>query len=137
MLRRLILVPALVAAGLAAGCSDNNTTTTPTPDPVVVTETFSGTIGVHGAFTHPFTVGRAGAVTAQLTGLSPDDTVTIGLDLGTWNGTSCQLVISNTAAKLSTAVLGTATAAGTLCLRVSDVGLLGAATNYDVKVDHY
>lgn len=134
--RRLLLLPALLVASLAAGCSDN-TTTVNVPDPVLLTDSFSGSVSVGGAFSHTFTVTKAGSVTAQLTALSPDDTVTVGFALGTWNGQACQLVITNDAAKLSATILGTATAPGTLCVRVSDVGQLGAPTNYELKVDHY
>jgi hypothetical protein len=137
MIRRVILLPALVLAGLAGGCNNNTTTATAPEAPTLVSEVFSGTVTVNGAFTHPFAVGRAGSVTVQLTALSPDDTVSVSLALGTWNGSACQIVIANDTAKLSTAVLGTATAAGTLCIRVSDVGNLTAPTDYDVKVDHY
>lgn len=136
-LRVLLLVPALLAAGLTTGCTDNNTsTTTPTP-PTLLTDTFSGTVTVSGSFSHPFTVARAGTVTAEITALSPDDTVTVGFALGTWNGAACQLVIANDAAKVATAVLGTATAPGQLCVRVSDVGQLAAPTDYELRVDHY
>jgi hypothetical protein len=137
MLRRLILAPALVAAMVAAGCSDDPEIPTTPEVPVTLSETFAGTITVNGAFTHPFTAGRAGSVSAQLTALSPDETVTVGLLLGTWNGVACQTVISNDAAKLSTTVLGTATAPGSLCVRIYDVGGLRAATNYEIRVDHF
>ena len=133
----MILAPVLLLAAVAAGCGDDETSTvTPTP-PVAVTESFAGTVTVNGAFSHTFIVERAGQVTAQVTALAPDDTVTIGLALGTWNGTACQLIITNDAAKLSTVMLGTATGPGVLCVRVSDAGLLSAATNYEVRVDHY
>jgi len=133
----VILAPALLLAALAAGCSDDNqSTVTPTP-PVQVSETFAGTVTLNGAFSHSFTVDRAGTVTAQITALTPDDSVTVGLALGTWNGTACQLIIANDAAKLSTVMLGTATGPGTLCVRVSDVGQLSAATAYELRVDHY
>ena len=137
MLRRLILAPALVAAVIAAGCGDDTTTAPPVEAPVLLTETFSGTVSVNGAFTHPFAASRAGSVTAQVTALAPDNTITLGLALGTWNGIACQVVIANDSAKLSSAVLGTATAPGSLCVRVYDVGGLATATSYDVKVDHY
>ena len=137
MLRRLILAPVLVAAVMAAGCGDDPAPTTQTPAAVLLTETFSGTVTVNGAFTHPFAVTRAGSVTAQLTAVAPDDTVTLGLALGTWNGIACQVVIANDTAKLSTSVLGTATAPGSLCVRLYDVGGLATPTTYDVKVDHY
>jgi hypothetical protein len=136
MLRCLILAPALAAAVMAAGCSEDPAPE-PQPDPVVISETFSGTVTVNGAFTHPFTVTRAGAVTAQVTALAPDDTITLGVALGTWNGIACQVVIASDTAKLSSTVPGTATAPGSLCVRLYDVGGLAAATTYDVKVDHY
>ena len=132
-----MVAPALLLAGLAAGCSDNNSTgVTPTP-PTQISETFAGTVTVNGAFSHTFVVARAGQVVAQLTALSPDDTVTIGVALGTWNGTACQLIIANDAAKLSAVVVGTATAPGNLCVRLSDVGQLSAKTDYEVRVDHF
>jgi hypothetical protein len=135
--QRVILAPALVLAAIAAGCSDDNTSTvTPTP-PVQVSESFTGSVSVNGAFSHPFEVSRAGGVTAQITSLSPDDTVTVGLALGTWNGSACQLIIANDAATLATAVNGTATAPGTLCVRMSDTGQLMAPTDYELRVDHF
>jgi hypothetical protein len=137
MLRRLIVATVLVAAGLAAGCGDDAEPPTEPEAPVQVTETFTGTVTVNGAFTHPFTVNRAGTVTAQLTALSPDDTVTVGLSLGTWNGVSCQIVITNDTAKLASNVIGNANAPGSLCVRVFDVGGLSTGTNYDLKVDHF
>ena len=137
MLRRLILAPALVAAVMAAGCGDDPVTEPETETPVALTETFSGTVTVNGAFTHPFTVTRAGSVSVQVTALSPDDTVTLGLALGTWSGIACQVVIANDIAKLSSTVLGTATAPGSLCVRIYDVGGFTTAINYDVKVDHF
>ena len=57
----------------------------PTPTPVAVTETFSGTLNVNGARTHSFAVDRAGTVSAQIKTLS-DQAATIGVSLGTWNG---------------------------------------------------
>lgn len=137
MIRRFLLVPALAAAVLAAGCSEDTTPTTAPETPVLLSETVTGTVTVSGGSAQPFTVNRAGTVTAQITALAPDDTVVVGFSLGTWNGAACQVVIANDAAKLSTAIIGTATAPGTLCVRVYDVGGLTTPTSYDVKVDHY
>ena len=137
MFRRLILAPVLVAAGLCAGCGDEPTAPDEPEAPVAVSETFSGTVTVNGAFTQQFTVGRAGTVSAQIVALTPDDTVTLGLTLGTWNGFACQAVISNDAAKLQTTVLGTANAPGSLCVRIHDVGGLTTATTFDVTVQHF
>lgn len=139
MVRTLTLLSIVVAAGLAAGCGSNTSTPTnpDTTTPVVISETFSGTVTVNGAYTQPFTVGRAGQVTVELTALSPDDTVTIGLALGAWNGSACEIRIAKDDAKLASVVVGQTSAAGQLCVRLFDVGRLTRATSYDVKVDHY
>jgi hypothetical protein len=135
--RRLLLLPALLVAGFAAGCSDDNSSTPQAPPPVELTDTFAGTVTVNGAFSHNFEVTRAGAVTAKITALAPDSAVTVGFALGIWNGTACQLIITNDMATASTTINGTATAPGTLCVRVSDVGQLSAPSDYEVQVAHF
>ena len=58
------------------------------------------------------------------------------MSLGTWNGTGCQAIISNDRATVSSAILGRATSAGTLCVRVFDVGALSEPQDYEVQVSH-
>jgi hypothetical protein len=130
----LVLLAGIVAAG--CGGSDNTPTAPTEPTPVLTTETFSGTITVNGAQTHPFAVSRAGTVSAQIKTLS-DETVVIGISLGTWNGAACQIVIANDAAVLGNAVTGTAQSTGQFCVRLYDVGRLTAGVNYSVEVSHY
>jgi len=59
-------------------------------------------------------------VTATLTKVDPDGSAVIGVSLGTWNGTSCQVILANDAATVGTGLLGTVSGVGTLCLRVYD-----------------
>src|SRR6185503_6752414 len=106
MLRFRTFRALLLLAPLAAGCGDNNSTNTPTgPGPVQVSQTFTseddpstavppvtGPLNPNGGRTHAFTVQQAGTVTATLTALGPDDTVIVGLSLGTWNGQVCQVI---------------------------------------------
>ncbi len=119
-----------------AACDNtvNDTATTPTT-PVTVTETFTGTITPNGGATNEFVVSAAGTVTATLTAVSPDDSVT-SLSLGTWNGALCQLVLVNDNAVLGNTITGTASSIGTLCVRISDSGKLIGPTDYTVTVDH-
>jgi hypothetical protein len=125
-------------AVLGTACGSSSTPTTPTDsDAVSVTESFTDTLTVNGAKTQPFTASRAGTVTATITALSPDATVTVGLSLGTWNGSACQIIIANDAAVLNTVVTGTAQATGNFCVRVYDVGKLTAATDYTLAVTHF
>jgi hypothetical protein len=132
--RSKLLVVA-VALGFWA-CANNSTTTTPTSPTTTTTETFEGTLNPNGARTFPFTTQTAGAVTATLTTVSPDATVAIGLALGTWNGAACQIVLANDSAIQGTVVTGSASAAGSLCTRVYDVGNLTDVASFVVTVVH-
>jgi hypothetical protein len=125
-MRRLIsglLVLGAIAVG-ATGCNDdtNNTppTTPTTPAAPTVTETFSGTLTTNGATTFPFTATAGGTVTLTLTSLAPDATLAIGLSLGTWTGSACQIVLANDAAAQTATISGTVTSAASLCARVYD-----------------
>jgi hypothetical protein len=136
-----ILLLAVLAT--AAGCDDNTvttptTTTTTTTTTATTTETFSGTLNMNGAATYPFTAGAGGTVTATLTSVGPDSTVPIGLSLGSWTGSSCQISIANDSATQTAVVTGTVTAAAALCARVYDIGKVTAAqpVSFTVTIVH-
>ena len=127
----------LLVATTFIGCGSNNTPTVPTqPTPVTITESFSDSLNVNGARTHSFTVDRAGGVSAQVKALS-DQSATLGVGLGTFNGAACTIIISNTAAVLNTTVTGTAQSTGQFCVWVNDVGKLTAGVDYTIDVTHY
>ena len=132
-----LIVPVLFALTSAA-CGDNLSTTTPTDTTsTTATETFSGAISRNGAATHTFTTARSGSVTATLSALNPDNTLTIGLSLGTWNGESCQVVIARDSTVVGNSIVGTASAAATFCVRVYDASAsITEQTSYDVQVVH-
>jgi hypothetical protein len=148
MLRFRTFRALLLLAPLAAACGDNNSTNTPTgPGPVQVSQTFtsdddpsvpvSGPLNPNGGRTHPFTVQQAGTVTATLTALGPDETVIVGLSLGTWNGQVCQVILRNDAAVLNSTVTGAAQQTGNFCVSIYDVGRLTGATTYSIVVTHF
>jgi hypothetical protein len=126
----------LVAALAMFGCGDDpvDTPTVPTPQPV--TEIFTGRLTVNGGVTHPFSASTAGSLTATLTNIAPDDNPTVGLSLGTWNGSACAVVISNDAVVRTTTVIGTVNQAGQLCVRIYDVGRLSNPNDYEITVVH-
>jgi hypothetical protein len=131
-----LILPVLFALASTA-CGDDITTIPIDPTPVTpTTDIFPGTINPNGGATHTFATARAGAVTVTLNSLSPDDTVTVGLSLGTWNGESCQTVIARDSTVAGNSIVGSASAAGNLCVRVYDVGKLAAATSYVVQAVH-
>ena len=138
MLRSFTFRALLLLAPLAAGCGDDNESNLPdAPTPVSVTETFAGNLNPNGGRTHPFNVLQAGAVSVKLTALSPDDTLTVGLSLGTWNGQVCQIILRNDAALLNATVIGTAQQTGQFCASIYDVGQLTAATDYSIDITHF
>ena len=133
------LLPAVilaVALGQAA-CSEDINPAIPSEPSNPVTETFTGTLTTNGGKTHPFSAARSGGVRASIVSLAPDSTVTIGLSLGTWNGTAetCATVISNDNATVGTSITGAADREGRLCVRVYDAaGTLPQATDYELTV---
>jgi hypothetical protein len=129
----------LLLAPLAAACGGNNSPTNPNaPTPVAVTETFNGTLTPNGGVTHEFVVQQAGQVSVRLSALAPDDTISIGLSLGTWNGAVCSAILSNDRAKLPTTVTGNAQNTGFFCARVYDAaGTLTASTDYTIDITHF
>jgi hypothetical protein len=57
--------------------------------------------------------------------------------LGTWNGSTCQLVVTNDNATQSSQVVGSiTTVGGNFCVRVYDVGNLSGNVSYEVTVVH-
>jgi hypothetical protein len=143
MLRQTVRVlPALFAlAGIAAGaagCGSTTTTpTTPTPTPVTITETFTGTVTVGGAASFSFGVTAAGSITATYKSMSPASSAAMGLALGVWNGSSCNIVIANDNAIVNSTVIGNASAAGTLCVRAYDIGKLTATQTVELSITHF
>lgn len=126
----------LLLGALATGACSSDIATTPTSTATAVSESFAGTLNKNGALTFQF-ASLAGGITATLTVLSPDSTAVVGLSLGTWSGSSCQVVLTNDSATQATVVSGSVSAAGTLCVRLSDVGKLAASTAFQVDVVHF
>jgi hypothetical protein len=133
-IRSLTLVT-LVLALAACGDDDLVNPTDPTPPPTF-TETFSGTVTRNGAATHTFTTQASGTVTATLTTLAPDSTLIVGMSLGTWNGTACQLVITKDDATQGSVLTGGVSSLGSLCVRIYDVGNVVDSIAYDITVVH-
>ncbi len=138
------VIPGLLLLGMlatgAAACNNNDTITTPTSTtttttPTMVTEPlFTGRLGPNGAATYPFTATTGGTVTATLTALTSG--AAVGLSIGTWTGSACQIVIANDNAAQAAAISGTVTAAASLCVRVYDAGRLTAPADFSVTIVH-
>ena len=128
----------LCSSTLLTACGDSTPApTTPSPGPPPsVTEVFEGTLNRNGAGTHPFLAGASGNVVATLDFIEPDTVTALGISLGTWNGTACQTVIANDNAAQGATVVGAASIASNLCLRLYDVGKIPNVASYQVTVVH-
>jgi hypothetical protein len=137
---RAFILCALVlsVAGFAAGCSGDIDDLPTTPDPVTVTEVFTGSININGAATHNIFTGASGPITATITSLGDNAPARIGFSLGTLAGTQCSVVIHNDAAAVNTSISGTVSSLnGSLCIRIYDVGALTESVPYTLTVTHF
>ena len=133
----------LAVAVLATGACSNDTLaslTTPT-NPTIFTDTFTGTLSQNGSFTHSFTTASLGAVTVTIVGLAPNSSQIVGLSLGVWNGSACSTSPQTGGSSSDTATSGSsitlnASAAGSLCVRLYDVGFITAPVLYTLQVTH-
>lgn len=127
----------LMATLLAAACGSDDPPPM-APDPISVTISFDGALGPNGGRTHPFEVGRGGAITTVLTELLPDSEARLGLSLGTWNGTVCQIILANDAATQGTQITGIAQSPGNFCVRIYDAaGELTQEATYQIAVTFF
>jgi len=128
----------VLALALGAAACDNEISTPTTPTaPNMTTESFSGSLTPNGGVTYFYNVSQAGSITATVLSLAPDNTITVGLAIGTWNGATCQTVIVNERALQGATVSGNASNAGSLCVRIYDPsGTVLATTKFELVVVH-
>jgi len=136
---RLLTASLLVLSlPLLMGCDAEIDNLPTTPDPVIVTDTFNGTLTVNGAQTHNVFTGATGTVTATLTSLGEEAPEKVGLSMGTLGATgTCTVVLHNDNAVVTTSLSGTvSTLQGSLCVRIFDVGKLTRPIDYTITVSH-
>ena len=137
MLRALVLCRLPL---IGVGCSGDIDNLPTTPDPVFVTETFTGTLNINGGATHNvFTSAHRHRVSATLTSLGDNPPAKVGFSMGTLGcgGTSARWSWPTTTRSSQATVTGTvSTLAGSLCVRVYDVGALTESVPYTFTVSH-
>jgi hypothetical protein len=132
--RALLLVAPLALA--VAGCADDSDPIT-IPSPIEVTETFTGTVGQGGVSYH--VVGaRVGAVTLTMSAIGPDSSATVGMSIGVLNAIACTAVMENPTARVGSQLLGTATGATTVCVKLYDAGTIALedTLSYEIAVKY-
>ncbi|HTI40130.1 MAG TPA: hypothetical protein VL262_11955 [Vicinamibacterales bacterium] len=133
--RRNLIAALLAVMPLAAGCGSSSNPITPTTP---TTDTLTGTITKNGAVTDTFAVGGPGVVAATITSLTPLSTVQVGFALGTWDGTTCQVVLVNPAGTTGSLLQANASTKGNYCVHLYDTGNVAADTpvSFTVTVLH-
>jgi hypothetical protein len=122
---------------LLMGCEGEIANLPTTPDPVIVTDTFTGTITVNGAATHNVFTSATGTVSATLTSLGENPPEKVGFSMGTLAGATCNVVLHNDNAVVTSNLIGSVqTLAGSLCVRVYDVGSMTEPVSYTFTVTH-
>jgi len=115
--------------GPTAACSDSGTSPT-----TVTTETFTGTLAEGAQNSFPFTTAGSGTVTVTATSLSPQ--LTVGLGIGTLNGSACTAATQNATAQQASVVTMSVSSAATYCALVYDPGGLASSVAYTITVAH-
>jgi len=131
--RAALLAVAILVMG---ACSNDSITPSPIYTPCPCTDGYSGTLSKNGAFSHTFNTSTLGAVTATLVGLAPNTAQIVGLQLGVWNGVSCTAASTTDTATTGSSITLNASAAGTLCVRLYDVGFISEPVLYQLQVVH-
>ncbi|HUF47035.1 MAG TPA: hypothetical protein VMM93_04405 [Vicinamibacterales bacterium] len=131
-----VLMTTVALSTSACGDDDPPTSPTPSTDPPIVTETFTGAMNPNGAVTHPFSTEAAGVVTATLITVAPDSSTRVGLAIGTWNGLACKIELANDNAAQGVTVTGSASAFGSFCVRIYDIGQLTGNITYEIRLTH-
>jgi hypothetical protein len=126
---------AIALAALAGACGGSTTPTTATTPAPITTETLTGTVLAGGVAFHTFTVAQQGTLTATLTSLSPQSTITMGMGIGTVSGTACSLLSTNETTKVGTVLSGTI-AVGSFCVQIYDIGNVQVSDDYVITLSH-
>ena len=131
---RVLMAALAVSVSACSGLIDELPTT---PDPVITTETFTGTLTINGGQTHQFFTSATGAVTATLTSLGDEPPAKVGFSMGTMAGATCTIVLRNDNAVVTSVLSGTvSTLQGALCVSVYDTGAMTKSVDYLFTVSH-
>jgi len=118
---RAVAIAAAALLSTTIGCGGNNDDVTGPAPPTSVTVPFGpDTLTHNGAKTFSFSVKVSGGISAQLVDWEPNTMLPVGMSLGTWNGSVCQVVLDLPAAVQGSAIDGSTNTPGDFCVRIYD-----------------
>jgi uncharacterized protein with beta-barrel porin domain len=135
MILRILIASLAIGVSACSGLIDEFPTT---PDPVITTDTFTGTLTVNGSQTHAVFTGATGSVVATVTSLGEEPPSKVGFSMGTLSvAGTCTVILRNDNAVVSTALNGTvSTLQGSLCVSIYDTGAMAGPLDYSFTVSH-
>ena len=103
------------------------------------TENYSGTLNPGGSAAFHFAVANPGSIDAFIATLSPIPTLTMGLQMGSWDAVTetCPRQLYTEVARVNVALTGNPQSPGEYCVAVYDIGNLQTATDFVLTVLHY
>ena len=132
---RHIAFALLPLALLAAGCGSS--ASAPTASTGHTVQTFTGTLQPAATDSYTFTTGISGEITVTLTSAGPAPGITLGMGIGTPNGSACTLIQAQQVQPANIAQIAGSADPATYCVSVYDLGTLTAPVNYTVVVSHF
>ncbi len=131
----LLLVAALVLT--VSGCGSSTAPIT-IPTPIEVTESYSGSVVGTGGLSYHVINAKVGTVTLTMAAIGPDPSVPIGMSIGVLNSLACTAVMDNAAAQVGSQLVGTATGATTMCVKLYDPGTFAAdqTVTYEISLKY-
>lgn len=132
---RIAMVTLAAAASACSGLIDELPTT---PDPIITTTTFNGTLTRNGSQTHNVFPSTTGPVTATITSLGDAPPSKVGFSVGTLSASgTCTVVLRNDNAIVNTQLAGTlSTLQGSLCVSIYDTGAMESPLDYVFTVSY-
>jgi hypothetical protein len=142
MRRSIVVLLAVLALASSLSCDNSGTSSSgiTTPTTPLTSQTFTGTIDLKSSANLTFTVAVSGEVDVTIASLAPPANIQVGFAIGIpsvvdptvcgiQDGTTPQVVGAPT-------TLSGTLAAGSWCVKLSDVGLFSVPVNYTVTVAH-
>lgn len=103
------------------------------------TESYAGILNPGESMAFHFTVTNPGSLDVFISSLSPVSTLTMGLQMGSWEATaeSCPQQIFTDAARVNLVLSGNPQRPGEYCVAIYDVGNMQSAAEFVLTVLHY
>jgi len=140
MRRSFVVLLAVLASSLACDNSGTQSSAITAPTTPLTSQTFTGTIDLKGSANITFTVAVSGEVDVTISALGPPSNIQVGFAVGipsVLDPTVCAIQDGTTPQVVGAPITLTGSlAAGSWCVKLSDVGLFSVPVNYTVTVAH-